>query len=247
MNTVQRNCSLRSGPPGFAATRVLLGLAGAAVLFTVLALAIGPEPTAFDTLVIDSLHEPGAKDPVGPPWFEAFWSDVTALGSGSIVTLLVLIVLAYLFLADHPKTALVVLVCIALAATSAYVLKALFERPRPMALEALVSIDHYSFPSGHSTISAAVYPTLAAMVARVVEGTKLKFYCVGVGVLTMVLIGFSRIYLGVHYATDVIAGWCVGLAWSLFAWALLTRLQKSGIVEREPIAEEVDDAGHSHG
>lgn len=224
---------------GFAPLHILLGLAGATLLFAILAAAIGPEPTSFDLLVIQSLHEPGSADPVGPPWVEAFWSDVTVLGSGSIVAFLVVVVVAYLFLARHPKTALVVLLCITLAAVSAYVLKAFFERPRPMALEALISIDNYSFPSGHSVISAAVYPTLAAMVARVLDGNKLKLYCIGVGVLTMVLIGFSRIYLGVHYATDVIAGWCIGITWSLFAWALLTRLQKTGVVEQDPVAEEV--------
>ncbi len=230
---------------GFAPVRVLVGLLGAGVSFSLLAAAIGPEPTAFDALIIDSLHEPGAEDRIGPPWVEAFWSDVTVLGSGPIVTFLVLVVVAYLFLAEHPKTALVVLACIGLAAVSAYVLKGLFERPRPTELDALVSLDNYSFPSGHSTMSAAVYPMLAAMIARVVEGKKLKFYCIFVGVLTMVLIGLSRVYLGVHYATDVVAGWCVGLAWALFAWALLTRIQKKGVVETDPVAEEVHGSDSS--
>lgn len=234
-------------PRGFAPLHVVLGLAGATLLFAILAAATGPEPTSFDLLVIRSLHEPGSADPTGPPWFEAFWSDVTVLGSGSIVVLLVVIVVAYLFLARHPKTALVVLLCIGFAAISAYVLKAFFERPRPMALQALISIDNYSFPSGHSVIAAAVYPTLASMIARVLDGPKLKLYCIGVGVGTMLLIGFSRIYLGVHYATDVIAGWCIGITWSLLAWALLTKLQRSGMVEQEPLAEEVPAHDEVHG
>lgn len=215
---------------------VALGVVFLAMVFLSLAAAIGPEPTRFDTLVADLL----TRDADSSALSTAFWQDVTVLGSASLVTLVVVMVLGYLVLARHHRTALVVGACVLLAATSSYVLKGVFERPRPGALQTLIALDTYSFPSGHSVIAATVYPVLAALVARVVKGHRLKAYVLGSGVFLMVLTGVSRIHLGVHHATDVLAGWAVGLAWALFAWSLLPRLQESGLVEAAPVAEEVD-------
>jgi undecaprenyl-diphosphatase len=208
-----------------------------ALVFFSVASSVEATPSQFDRSVANLLEGDVSEKPT---FTRSFWTNVTSLGSGPLVLLLVLIVLGYLLLARHPKTALVVFACVSLAAFSAFALKAVFERPRPMELSTLLGVDGYSFPSGHSVISGAVYPVLAALVARVVQGPRLKAYCFGTGVLLMLLIGTSRIYLGVHHATDVLAGWTVGLAWALFGWVVLSRLQESGVVEDEPIAEEID-------
>jgi undecaprenyl-diphosphatase len=85
-----------------------------------------------------------------------------------------------------------------------------------------------SFPSGHSMMSAIVYPTLGVILARAAARPMLKHYAIGVALALMVLIGASRVYLGVHYATDVLAGWCVGLSWALLCWIAARLLQRRG-------------------
>lgn len=211
--------------------------------FVGVALRVDENPTHFDQRVASWIGRDGTHE--GGALALHFWDNVTSLGSGPLVGLIVTMVLGYLILARHGRTAFVVALVICLAAASGFLLKGYFERPRPMDIAALLTVDGYSFPSGHSVMSGTTYPILSALLARVVEGRRLKAYCLGSGVILMVLIGISRVYLGVHHATDVLAGWAVGLAWSLVAWVVLTLLQERGVVEEEPIAEEVDETSHS--
>ncbi len=218
-----------------------------ALVFFVLARVAVPEATPFDVAMADMIGQ--ASGPVPASGYRAvmhrFWSDVTVIGSGPVLVLFVSMILSFLVLARHERVALVVGLCILSAAMSTYLLKAYFERPRPLSLETMIGIDAYSFPSGHSTISGAVYPMLGALLSRLVTGKRLKIYCIGSGILLMVLVGMSRVYLGVHYATDVLAGWSVGLSWALVSWVLLERLQRKGVVEPDPIAREVEP-GEDH-
>jgi undecaprenyl-diphosphatase len=203
--------------------------------FVALAVSIRAGRTWLDA-AIEGLVQ-GRRD--SSPFLRAFWQEVTGLGSAPIVTLIVLLVLGYLVLAGHGRTALAFALGVALAALSSYLFKGLFERPRPMGFAALIGLDNYSFPSGHSTIAGALYPMLGALVAEVVDGRRLKSYCLFSGVLVMVLIGVSRIYLGVHYATDVLAGWSLGLAWALLSGVVMARLRRRGVIEASPVAKEV--------
>ena len=214
-----------------------LSLACLALSFVLLALSVQTGRTWLDSAVIALVHGNGgaARDSA---FVRTFWEDVTVLGSGPIVTLIVVLCLGYLVLARHGRTAAAFGVGIALAALSTYTLKGFFERPRPMATEALILLDMYSFPSGHSVIAGAVYPMLGALVAQVVDGRRLKLYCVSCGVLLMVLVGVSRIYLGVHYATDVLAGFCLGLSWALLSGIVMARLRRQGVIEKTPVASE---------
>jgi undecaprenyl-diphosphatase len=88
-----------------------------------------------------------------------------------------------------------------------------------------------SFPSGHAAISAIAYLTLAALLARTTTSWAIRIYFIAAGVLLTFLVGLSRVYLGVHYPTDVLAGWCIGSAWALGCWAVMTRLQQRGGAE----------------
>jgi undecaprenyl-diphosphatase len=89
-----------------------------------------------------------------------------------------------------------------------------------------------SFPSAHSMLSAVVYLTLGALLARTSNRYRHKVYFLGIAVVVTGLIGFSRVYLGAHYPTDVLAGWGVGLIWALLFWLIARYLQKRGTIER---------------
>jgi undecaprenyl-diphosphatase len=110
-------------------------------------------------------------------------------------------------------------------------LKMGFDRPRPDLVPHGALVYTASFPSGHATLSAVVYLTLGALLARVQPRFVLKFYLLGLAIVLTVTVGVSRVYLGVHWPTDVLAGWALGAAWALFCWAAALWLQRRGQVE----------------
>ena len=89
-----------------------------------------------------------------------------------------------------------------------------------------------SFPSGHAMAAAAIYLTLAALVSRLVEERRAKAFVVSVALVLVLLIGVSRVYLGVHWPSDVLAGWTAGLSWAVACWIVMARLQRRGVVEK---------------
>ena len=111
------------------------------------------------------------------------------------------------------------------------ILKAAFSRPRPSIVPHLSYVHTSSFPSGHSIMSAVVYLTLGALLTQLVGKVQLKFYFLFVAAALSFLVGLSRTYMGVHYPTDVLAGWTVGLVWATLCWVVARSLQKRGIIE----------------
>ena len=111
-------------------------------------------------------------------------------------------------------------------------LKLGFARPRPELVSHLVNVNSFSFPSGHATMATITYLTLGVLLARVQKRRHMKLYLLAVASILALLVGFTRVYLGVHWPTDVIAGWCVGTAWALGCWLLATWLQDRGTFER---------------
>lgn len=210
-------------------------------LFFVVALLLGFAEIAdevgeggfdFDQWLLLALREPGKlDDPVGPRWFENLWMNVTALGSGDVVTLIALAVLGFLLIIREWRTAVVFAVAMIGGALGSTVLKELFERPRPEIVHRMIDVSSLSFPSGHSLISAVVYPTLGALITRLVPQRALKLYVIVVALLLTFLIGFSRVYLGVHYPSDVLAGWMLGLGWAIVCWLAVRALQRRHVVE----------------
>jgi undecaprenyl-diphosphatase len=112
-------------------------------------------------------------------------------------------------------------------------LKRFFDRPRPGAVTHLSYVYTSSFPSGHSMLSATVYLTLGRLLMRFQPKRRLKIYYLFVATMLTVLVGISRVYMGVHYPTDVLAGWTAGLVWALICWLAARLLQKQHVVERD--------------
>ncbi|NOT12799.1 MAG: phosphatase PAP2 family protein [Methylococcaceae bacterium] len=182
-----------------------------------------------DLLLIMALRADGnPTDPLGPRWVEDFARDITALGSPAVLGLFVLITAVFLLLAGKRRLSVFMLVATGLGTIAVTVLKEAFGRPRPQLMPDGVFIYTESFPSGHAMVSAVVYLTLGALIARLAPTTLLKLYIMMVAVILTGMVGFSRIYLGAHWPSDVLAGWAIGAAWALGggAWAQVRHLDK---------------------
>ncbi len=200
-------------------------------IFVALADAVGAGATqALDDAIVQALHESSGA-------VRDMTRDITSLGSIPVLTFVSIAVVGFLALSRLYRALVLVLVA-ALGGTAwTFALKVFFSRERPpFATHDVVST--MSFPSGHSALSAVIYLTLAALSARLVERRTLRAYIIGVAALATALIGISRIALGVHYPTDVLAGWTLGLGWAVFCWTAMTFLQRRGTVETMEEAHE---------
>ena len=156
------------------------------------------------------------------PLLRRFMLDMTALGDPPMLTMMVLLVAGYLVAARHRRLAVMVVASTGLGAMTGTLLKQVFARARPDVVTHLVEVRSLSFPSGHAMQSAVIYLTLAALIGRSERRHAERIYVLGAAIGLVVLIGTSRLYLGVHWPTDVLAGWTIGAAWA-FGTALLTR------------------------
>ncbi len=200
--------------------RILLILLCAAAAFLIAA-AIREEAglglvRAWDEGLLLALRNPAdPADPLGPMWLEIFFRDVTALGSHAVVVLVGLVAAAYFALLRERASILLLAVSFVGGALLSTGLKLAFSRPRPELVAHLAEIHTASFPSGHAMLSAVAYLTLASLLARVQATVPLRRFVIGVGIAVTGLVGASRVYLGVHWPTDVLAGWFIGAAWAL--------------------------------
>jgi undecaprenyl-diphosphatase len=213
----------------------LLGVVSCLSIFAWVADAVTDRHTqSFDEQLMRRLRDPARpSEPVGPEWLDGAMRDLTALGSSTVLVLFVLAVAGAL-LARGQYHALVFLLVAALGGMLLNnLLKPFFGRARPDIALRLTEVTSLSFPSGHAMGSAVIYFTLAALLARLVEPRALKLYFLGLAALLSFLVGASRVYLGVHYPSDVLAGWTVGLAWALLCWTVARYLQGRGSVEPE--------------
>ena len=219
--------------PGLAILLVLA--AGAAFAFIqVVDEVMEGDSRAFDEAVLLALRSPGDHaEPIGPWWVQTMFVDITSLGGTTVVTLITLAVLGYLIMDGKRSAALLVLISVAGGAGLSSLLKLGFERPRPDLVAHLVDERTLSFPSGHAMVSAVIYLTLGALLAQVHGSIRLKIYILSVAVILTLLIGISRVYLGVHWPTDVLAGWCAGAAWAIGCWVIAAWLQGEGKIEGE--------------
>ncbi|MBZ4395632.1 phosphatase PAP2 family protein [Myxococcus sp. XM-1-1-1] len=192
------------------------------------------ETQDFDERVLRLLRSPQDPSlPRGPWWLRLTAEDVTSLGGAPVLFLVTLAVCGFLLLVRRYRTLLLVLVATVGGTLLNGLLKQFFSRPRPSVVPHLKEVMTTSFPSGHAMLSAIVYLTLGALLAQLTERRRLKAYILTVSLLLPVLVGLTRVYLGVHYPTDVLGGWVAGLA-----WALLTALSARGLRRRSPALRE---------
>lgn len=205
--------------------RILVALALIAAgmwLFTELADVVFDDEPAFqavDEAVILALREPGElSDPVGPPAVETAVRDLTALGGTAILTLLTVNSAVILWLHGNRRSAVVLVLAVIGGTLLSLAFKDLYARPRPSVVPVDIHLVTYSFPSGHSMLSAITYLTIGTLLARATTRRSIKIYIMFLSILLAVAVGFSRVYLGVHWPTDVLAGWTAGIVWALFVW-----------------------------
>jgi undecaprenyl-diphosphatase len=201
---------------------LIIGLASCVLLWVFLSLAseiAEGDTETFDIMILKALRSP--EDPsklIGPAWLEGSLLDLTALGSTTVLGLVIFAVVGFLILQTRYHTALVVAITAISGELVGAVLKQAFNRPRPSVVPHLRDVFTQSFPSGHAMESAIVYLTLGAILMRVTDSRLTKLYCLGTAILLTLLVGTSRVWLGVHYPTDVIGGWIFGFVWASVCW-----------------------------
>ena len=199
---------------------------------------LADEVLAGDTRNLDhrlllAMRHPGDLALIGPQWVQHAARDITALGSAAVLGLLTAITGIYLALDGKRHMALFTCGSVAGGWMVSALLKDLFQRPRPDLVPYGVDFSSSSFPSGHSMMSAVTYLVLGALLARSQVRRSLKAYFLLVAVVLTLMVGISRVYLGVHWPSDVIAGWTAGAVWALLCWLVAQRLQARHALERE--------------
>jgi undecaprenyl-diphosphatase len=196
----------------------------------------------FDEWVLGALREPADPGLLrGPKWLASGAQDLTALGSPTVLGLTVLVVTGYLFLHGLYRNGMFIFVASVGGWVLNWLLKAAFARSRPDIVPHLREVMSSSFPSGHALTSAAVYLTLGALLMRIADGRLAKYYCIAIAMLLTFLVGSSRVFLGVHYPTDVVAGWLIGMSWALLCWVVERTLERRAGLKREK--EQVEKQG----
>jgi undecaprenyl-diphosphatase len=234
MTMALRRVAGRGGSTELSELLIVLAIVLSVSGFIAVAIAVNSGATrGVDERLLRALRD--AADPartVGPPWVEEVARDLTAIGGIAALSLVAAAVSGYLLI-DRKYGALALLLAATLGGLLlSTVLKERFDRPRPAAVPHKSLVMTSSFPSGHSLNSAVVYLTLGSMLAGLSHEHRLKLYFFGVALLLTFLVGVSRVYMGVHYPTDVLAGWCAGLAWALLCGLVARRLRRRGLVER---------------
>lgn len=195
-------------------------LAAAAFLATVAAVSAGATD-AFDRRVLLSLRDAAdLSNPWGAAWFENTMVELSALGGYPILVTVSLVATVVLVLLRHRAAALFLALALSSGTALSTGLKLFFDRARPALVSHLDSISTASFPSGHATVGMLAWMVLAAVAVRFVPEHRVRVFVLSAAFALAIVIGVSRVYLGVHWPSDVLAGWCLGLSWACLCWLI---------------------------
>ncbi len=193
---------------------------------------IASEVVEGDTDIVDHrlllmLRQPSdLSDPIGPRWVEEAMRDITALGGFTFLTIATIVAVLLFSFHGKRRQAWILAGTVLAAQISSEVLKTFYDRPRPSLVPHHSYVYTQSFPSGHSALSAAVFLTLATLIASVEKRPSSKILIYVLALVATVGVGFSRVYLGVHWPSDVLAGWSLGATWAFGAWIVLEWMRR---------------------
>ena len=179
------------------------------------------ETIPIDEAILISFRSPDDPNkPLGPLWISEFFRDISGLGGPIVLGLLILATVAFYLLRRQRRTAIFVAISSLSGTVLSVFLKLAFDRPRPDLVRHLTHASGNGFPSGHAMMSALIYLTIGALIAQSTSEMRLKVFIMGVAVSLTGLVGISRVYLGVHWPSDVLAGWVAGSFWALLSWTI---------------------------
>ncbi len=183
------------------------------------------ETRHYDAAILLAMREQGnTADPIGPQWVEEMARDFTALGGFTLLTGVTVTAFGVAMFAGRPRLAVLGLAAVVVGMAAMNLLKQGYDRPRPALVEHGVLTHNASFPSGHSMMAAVVYLTLGILLARTQPKNRVRVFIVTISVIITILVGVSRVYLGVHWPTDVLAGWTLGGAWAVLFWLVAMKV-----------------------
>jgi undecaprenyl-diphosphatase len=203
------------------------------------------ETRRFDNGVLLALRDPAnLADPVGPRWFEEAMRDLTGVGSMFTIGLVTLATVGFLLIRRQRSTAAAIAATVTGGLVLSSVLKHAIARPRPQLVPHGSFVYTSSFPSGHAAMSAVTFLTLAALLSEAEPTRAARVYLLSVAALLTLGVGFSRVYLGVHYPSDVLAGWILGVTWSAASWFAVRHLRRdrAGRSGGDPAESRVDQS-----
>ncbi len=212
----------------------LMFAAAALWVFIEVAEEVKEGSTAYiDRALLLLLRDPAdSSQMAGPGWFQEMMRDFSGLGGIGILLLATLSATGFLLLEKKRNAATLLLIAVIGGVVLSVLLKLGFDRPRPDIVPHGSIVTSPSFPSGHSTMSAVVYLTIGALIARFRPDPRVKIYILILAAGVSFIVGISRVYLGVHWPTDVLAGWAIGAGWALFCWFIALLLQSRGKLEQ---------------
>lgn len=210
-------------------TRLIVSIMGLLTMFAAISFAVVSGSTsAFDRYLILSLRKQNSTSVLlGPEWLPETARNLTSLGSVPVLVILVAITVGCFLIANRSTAIRGIVIAFVGGLMMLNLLKWGFARPRPDFIVPVGEVFTDSFPSGHATLSAATYLTLAMILSRAANDWRFTVFFFGISLSIMVMIGISRVYLGLHYPSDVLAGWCLGSAWALCCGAMLDQVRPS--------------------
>ncbi|MEX2281638.1 MAG: phosphatase PAP2 family protein [Gemmatimonadota bacterium] len=218
----------------FVTVSLVVGAAAVSTFAAFASLVTGGFTQAFDERVLQWLE--GRRSPV----MDRVMVEISALGTGATLLVLVLVASVFLWLTKHHWSVYILLMGVFGGQLMNRLLKTSFERPRPSIVDAVADVSSLSFPSGHAMTSMITYGSVAYLVARLEPTRRLRLTTWSLCAVMIILIGISRMYLGVHYPSDIIAGYLGGIAWLAFVAASLTAVRFFSPRRPETKKEEKD-------
>ncbi|MDN2566988.1 phosphatase PAP2 family protein [Aquibium sp. A9E412] len=205
---------------------MLAVLAGGLFIFLEIADEVAEgEMRRIDEALFLMLRDPETLELLGPPWLEETAVEITALGGYPLIILAVGSVIGFLLVIGRWGPALYVFLSVGSGALISQTLKQYYGRPRPDLVEHLDPVHTASFPSGHALVTTVAYLTLGSLIMRLVDGWAVRVYVLAMALFVAAIVGLSRVYVGVHWPSDVAAGWAVGAAWASLTWLVVSALQ----------------------